>query len=46
MTMAARGIGPQTAARILQKMHESEEDLLRDVFSQEKLYARTRRFWD
>ncbi len=46
MTMAARGIGPQTAARVLSKLHRSEEDLLRDIFSQEKLYVRTRRFWD
>jgi ATP-dependent Lhr-like helicase len=46
MTLAARGIGPQTAARILSKLHQSEDDLLRDIFSQEKLYIRTRRFWD
>jgi len=46
MTMAARGIGPQTAARVLSKLHASEDDLLRDIFSQEKLYVRTRRFWD
>jgi ATP-dependent Lhr-like helicase len=46
MTLAARGIGPQTAARILSKLHQSEDDLLRDIFSQEKLYVRTRRFWD
>jgi len=46
MTMAARGIGPQTAARILSKLQPNEDDLLRDIFSQEKLYVRTRRFWD
>jgi ATP-dependent Lhr-like helicase len=46
MTLAARGIGPQTAARILSKLHQTEDDLLRDIFSQEKLYVRTRRFWD
>ncbi len=46
MTMAARGIGPQTAARILSRLHRSEDDLLRDIFSQEKLYVQTRRFWD
>ena len=46
MTLAARGIGPQTAARVLSKLHQSEDDLLRDIFSQEKLYVRTRRFWD
>jgi ATP-dependent Lhr-like helicase len=46
MTLAARGIGPQTAARLLAKLHRSEDDLLRDIFSQEKLYVRTRRFWD
>ena len=46
MTMAARGIGPQTAARVLSKLQPSEDELLRDIFSQEKLYVRTRRFWD
>jgi ATP-dependent Lhr-like helicase len=46
LTMAARGIGPQTAARVLSKLHGTEDDLLRDIFSQEKLYVRTRRFWD
>ena len=46
MTMAARGIGPQTAARILAKLHRSEDDLLRDILTQEKQYVRTRRFWD
>ena len=46
MTLAARGIGPQTAARVLSRLHETEDDLLRDIFSQEKLYVRTRRFWD
>jgi len=46
MTLAARGIGPQTAARVLSRLHGNEDDLLRDIFSQEKLYVRTRRFWD
>ncbi len=46
MTLAARGIGPQTAARTLSKLHPSENELLKDIFSQEKLYVRTRRFWD
>ncbi len=42
--MAGRGIGPKTAARVLSKMHTGDE-LLRDVLNQERIYAKTRRFW-
>jgi len=42
--IAGRGIGPKTAARVLGKMHTGDE-LLRDILNQEKVYAKTRRFW-
>ncbi|MFQ6060657.1 MAG: DEAD/DEAH box helicase [Thermoplasmata archaeon] len=44
--LSGRGIGPDTAARILSRLHESEEDFLRDLLSAEINYARTKRFWD
>ncbi|MBI4417076.1 MAG: DEAD/DEAH box helicase [Euryarchaeota archaeon] len=44
--LVARGVGPDTAARILRNLHEAEEDFLRDLLAAEVNYARTRRFWD
>lgn len=46
LALSARGIGPQTASRVLAKMQTEEEDLLRDILEAERTYARTRRFWD
>ncbi|MEF8879477.1 MAG: DEAD/DEAH box helicase [Candidatus Thermoplasmatota archaeon] len=54
MTLMARGVGPDTAARILRKhdkteLKKSEEEvlkLLKDIHKAELNYARTRGFWD
>jgi ATP-dependent Lhr-like helicase len=46
VALVARGVGPDTAARILRNLHETEEDFLRDLLAAEVNYARTRRFWD
>jgi len=54
MTMMGRGIGPDTAARILRRynrieLEKSEEiqiKFLRDILNAELNYARTRGFWD
>lgn len=44
--LVARGVGPDTAARILRNLHEDEDAFLRDLLAAEVNYARTRRFWD
>ncbi len=44
--LAGRGVGPDTAGRILARLHETEEELLRDLLAGEINYARTKRFWD
>jgi ATP-dependent Lhr-like helicase len=44
--LAGRGVGPNTAGRILARLHENEEELLRDLLASEINYARTKRFWD
>jgi ATP-dependent Lhr-like helicase len=46
VTLAGRGIGPDTAARILRGLYENEDEFLRDILSAEIHYARTKRFWD
>lgn len=46
LALRARGIGPDTAARILAMHYETEEEFLRRILSAEITYARTRRFWD
>jgi ATP-dependent Lhr-like helicase len=45
MVLAGRGIGPDTASRIL-RVGKDEISLLRDVLEAEINYARTKRFWD
>src|SRR2546423_1816521 len=46
VALMARGVGEDTAARILRGYHETEEDFLRDLLAAEITYARTKRFWD
>lgn len=45
MIQAGRGVGPNSASRILRKS-TNEAELLHHVYEAEKLYARTRSFWD
>jgi ATP-dependent Lhr-like helicase len=44
--LVARGVGPDTAARILAKLHGEEDEFLRDILAAEIIYARTKKFWD
>jgi len=46
LALVARGVGPDTAARILRGLHRDEEEFLKDVLAAELTYARTKRFWD
>ncbi len=46
IAMAARGVGPHNAARIINKLREDEDDFYRDILRQEREYARTQSFWD
>ena len=45
IVLAGIGIGPRTAKRILAKDRKNEEDLYRDILSAERVYARTKMFW-
>jgi len=42
---AARGVGAETAARILAKMPKDEEQLLKYIFDAERQYQRTKKYW-
>ena len=41
----ARGVGPETAGRILAKQSEGHDAFLRAIMEAEISYARTRQFW-
>ncbi|MGA1848752.1 MAG: DEAD/DEAH box helicase [Thermoplasmatota archaeon] len=46
LCMAARGVGPKTAGRILEVLYDDDDELVRRIFHDEVKFARTRRFWD
>lgn len=46
LCLAGRGVGPDTAARVLAGFHENEDEFLREILAAEITYARTKRFWD
>lgn len=46
IALRARGVGPQNAARIINRWRESEAEFYRDILEREREYARTKAFWD
>ena len=46
IALAARGVGPHNAARIISRFREDELEFYRDLLKQEREYARTQSFWD
>ena len=46
LTLAARGVGPINAVRILRRYHRTEDDFYLDILRAEREYVRTRVFWD
>ena len=45
LALAARGVGPDTAGRVLAKQSEGHDAFLRAIMEAEITYARTRQFW-
>ncbi len=46
MVLAGRGVGPETAARILRNSYRDEDEFLREILSAEVTFAKNKRFWD
>lgn len=46
IALAARGVGPTTAARILKGYFKTEEEFYLQILEAEKEYLRTRMFWE
>jgi ATP-dependent Lhr-like helicase len=44
--MEVKGIGPETASRILGKMHSREDEFYMDLLKAKIQYLRTREYWD
>ncbi len=46
LCLAARGVGPETARRLLSRLYRTDAEFLTEVLKAERSYARTRSFWD
>ncbi|MCQ2055852.1 MAG: DEAD/DEAH box helicase [archaeon] len=46
MVLAARGIGPHSASKILRTLHADDDEFLMDILSAEVTFAKNKRFWD
>ncbi len=46
LALAARGVGPETARRILMRLYRDDDAFLTEVLRAERSYAKTRAFWD
>ncbi|MGP6219940.1 DEAD/DEAH box helicase [Caldiplasma sukawensis] len=46
IALAARGVGPETASRLLQVRYFNEDDLILEIIKSENDYAKNRRYWD
>jgi hypothetical protein len=40
------GVGPQTASRVLAKMHETDDEFYRDLLEAKLQFVTTRPFWN
>jgi len=44
--LAGRGIGPETARRLLMRLYRDDDAFFTEILRAERAYARTRAFWD
>lgn len=43
--LAARGIGPETAKKLLARFYKDEDEFLKAILEAERNYLRTKRYW-
>ncbi|MEM2123026.1 MAG: DEAD/DEAH box helicase, partial [Candidatus Bathyarchaeia archaeon] len=46
VVLAGRGIGPATAVRVLRKPLRGDDEIYIEILKAERIYARTRAYWD
>lgn len=46
LALAARGVGPETARRLLMRLYRNDDAFFTELLRAERAYARTRAFWD
>jgi ATP-dependent Lhr-like helicase len=46
MALEVKGVGPETAFRILGKMHSKEEEFYMDLLKAKIQYLKTRQYWE
>ncbi len=46
LALAARGIGPETARRLLMRLYRDDDAFFIEILRAERSYAKTRAFWD
>ncbi len=46
LALAARGVGPEFAGRILRRLHPTEEELLKDLLEAEKEFIKNKQYWE
>ncbi|MGI0129468.1 MAG: DEAD/DEAH box helicase [Thermoplasmata archaeon] len=44
--LAARGVGPETARRLLMRLYRDDDAFFTEILRAERSYAKTRAFWD
>ena len=46
IALEVRGVGPETAFRLLGKMHQEEDEFYMDLLKAKIQYLRTREYWE